>query len=259
MSIQSEGGEARVKQLATQSIGYYASRKPKLLRSFDETAELVRDFVASEYGPEYAEILYQETRREYEELIPEIPHLVGRNAGPLNSFLMITAQEVAVWKAMKKNGKTLGEAWGICHEALKRRMARFSKIKGWLLTQLMYSGFLKRMMRKRAAEGIHIRSGDFEIKYIMGDGKEFDYGTDYVACGNYKFVLDQGVPEFAPYVCMSDIALGKALGWGLIRTETLADGSERCDFRFKKGGELRISSKTPDVQATIERIREKEA
>ncbi|MBU2608259.1 MAG: hypothetical protein KKF26_02975 [Chloroflexi bacterium] len=58
---------------------------------------------------------------------------------------------------------------------------------------------------------------------------------------------------------MADIALGKAMGWGLIRTETLADSSERCDFRFKKGGELRISSKTTDVQATIERIREKEA
>jgi hypothetical protein len=27
------------------------------------------------------------------------------------------------------------------------------------------------------------------------------------------------------------------LGWGLRRTMTLAEGGERCDFRFKKGGE----------------------
>jgi hypothetical protein len=53
---------------------------------------------------------------------------------------------------------------------------------------------------------------------------------------------------------MSDIALSDALGWGLIRTQTLADGCSHCDFRFKKDGETRISSKTPEVQATIGRV-----
>lgn len=70
---------------------------------------------------------------------------------------------------------------------------------------------------------------------------------------------EQGAEEFAPYVCMSDIALSDALGWGLIRTEILADSCERCDFRFKKGGKTQISSKTPEVQVTIEKIRKKEA
>ena len=107
--------------------------------------------------------------------------------------------------------------------------------------------------------GQQYRFGDFEIKYVTGDGKEFDYGVDYIDCGNYKLVLAQGAGEFAPYVCMSDIALSDAMGWGLIRTETLADGCQRCDFRFKKGGKTRISSKTPAVQATIEKIAEEEA
>jgi hypothetical protein len=40
---------------------------------------------------------------------------------------------------------------------------------------------------------------------------------------------------------------------------TLAEGSEKCDFRFKKGAPTKISSKTPEVQMTIERIRKKEA
>lgn len=51
---------------------------------------------------------------------------------------------------------------------------------------------------------------------------------------------------------------GGVFGWGLRRSETLADGCQRCHFRFKKGGETEISSLTPDVQATIEKIREKE-
>jgi len=96
------------------------------------------------------------------------------------------------------------------------------------------------------------------VRYLLGDGASFDWGVDYVACGNYEFMKAQGAEEFAPYVCMSDIALSEALGWGLTRTETLADGCDRCDFRFTKGGATHISSRTPEVQETIEHIRGRE-
>jgi len=230
-----------------------------MLKDFDKTANIVRNSVVASYGSDFADTLYQETRQEYEALIPQIPHIEGIRGSMLNSFLLITAQEVAVYQAMKKRGKTAGEAWEICHEALKLRMERYSKLKRWLLERIMHSGILIKRMRKLAETGKQPRFGDFEVRYVIGDGEEFDFGVDYVACGNYKFVLDQGAEEFAPYVCMSDIALSNALGWGLIRTETLADGCERCDFRFKKGGKTHISSKTPEVQSTIERISKKEA
>ena len=72
-------------------------------------------------------------------------------------------------------------------------------------------------------------------------------------------MVEHGGEGFAPYVCMSDIALSEAIGWGLIRTQTLADGCPYCDFRFKKEAETQISSKTPEVQETIDRIRNEEA
>lgn len=245
--------------MAKQVIdNYYASRKPKLLKDFDKTANLVRDFVVSNYGSDFADTIYREVRQEYEALIPQIPRIEGVRAGPLNTFLVISAQELAVYRAMKKYGRTAGESWEICHAALRLRMEQFPKIKRWLLARFMYSSFVKRRMRKRAEEGQQHRFGDFEVKYVIGDGKNFDFGVDYIGCGIYKFMQEQGAKEFAPYVCMSDIALSDALGWGLIRTETLADGYERCDFRFKKGGKTQISSKTPEVQTTIERIIKKE-
>ncbi len=246
-----------VKQKVVDS--YYTSRKPKLLKDFDKTANLVKDFVVSSYGSDFANTLYRDARQEYEVLIPQIPRLKGTRGGALNSFLLITAQELVLYKAMKKHGKTAGDAWEICHEALRLRMERFPKIKRWLFGRIMYSGILKKRMRKLAETGKQLRFGDFEIRYVIGDGEEFDFGVDYVACGNYKLALDQGAEEFAPYVCMSDIALSDAMGWGLIRTETLVDGGERCDFRFKKGGKTKISSKTPEVQTTIEKIRKKDA
>lgn len=238
---------------------YYISRKPKLLKSFDKTAGLLRDSIVSRYGADFADVLYREVRQEYQALIPQIPHIEGIRAAPLNTFLVISAQELAVYKAMKKEDKTAEEAWEICHDALRLRMEKVPKIKRWFLKRLMYSSFVKKRMQRRAEENQKLRFGDFEVRYVMGDGKEFDWGVDYIECGNYKFVKDHGGEEFAPYVCLSDIALSDAMEWGLIRTETLADGCERCDFRFKKGGKTKISSTILKVQATIEKIKKKEA
>jgi len=232
----------------------YASKKLKLLKDFDKSADLMQDYLVQRYGKEFADRLYKETRQVYEELIPEIPHIEGPRARALNSFLLITAQELAVYKTMKKHGKTPSQAWEICHEAIKLRMEKFSKIKRWLLKKLMYSNFLMKRVKRRAEKGEQLKFGDFEVRYLIGDGKKFDWGVDYLACGNYNFAKAQGAEEFAPYVCMSDIALSDALGWGLIRTQTIADGCQLCDFRFKKGSETKISSKTPEVQITIENI-----
>ena len=235
-------------------MNYYPPKKSKLLKDFDKTADLMKDYLVKRYGEELADRLYSETRQEYEKIIPEIPHIEGPRARALNLFLLIVAQELAVYRIMKKHGKSLGEAWEICHEAIKLRMEKFSKNKRWLLKKLMYSNFLMKRVKRRAEKGEQLKFGDFEVKYLIGDGKEFDWGVDYVACGHYTFLKAQGAEEFAPYVCLSDIALGDALGWGLIRTQTIADGCESCDFRFKEGSETRISSKTPEVQATIEKI-----
>ena len=234
--------------------GHYSSQKDKLLRDFDRTAQLVMSFVARCYNEEYAAGLYRDARQEYEAIIPQMPYIEGARARPLNAFLRITAQEVALYKAMKKHGKTPGEAWHICHEAIPLTMEMFPGWKAWLFRRLMYSPLVKQRIRRRAEKKEQFCFGDFEVRYVIGDGKDFDWGVDYVGCGNLELVKKLGAEEFAPYVCMSDIPLGNRLGWDLIRTQTLADGCNHCDFRFKKGAGTQITSKTPDVQEAIDRI-----
>ena len=235
--------------------GYYVSRKGKLLKNFDNIADLVIESVVSRYGDELAEAIRKEARQEFEEIIPRIPRVNGAPA--LNLFLRITAMETAVYKAMKNRGKTPFEAWEICHEALVLRTEKTPKILRFLAKYCMFTNFVKKTAQKVAQKSQREPFGDFAFNYVEGDGQKFDWGVDYTGCSNYEFVKQQGVKEFAPYVCLSDIALSAAMGWGLIRTETLADGCDRCDFRFKKGGETRISSTIPEVQATIERIKNK--
>ncbi len=234
--------------------GYYTPRRRSLLQDFDKTAEHARERLASRYGDDFTHTLHLEVRQEYDGLIPEIPHIKDSRARALNAFLRITAQELAVYRVMKRHGRSAEEAWEICHNAITARMEDYPAWKAWLLNKIMFSGLMKRRVRRRAEKNEQLRFGNFEVRYLIGDGEDYDWGVDYVACGNYDFVKAQGAEEFAPYVCLSDMALGKALRWGLVRTETLADGCGRCDFRFKEGAGIHISSKIPAVQDTIERI-----
>jgi len=244
--------------MSDQIIGYYIEAKELLLKEFDLTVALMEDSLVKRYGKEFADKLKIEVRQEYEKLIPEIPYIQGVRARPLNTFLLITAQELAIYKVMKKHGKPAGEVWELCHEALRLRLAEIPKWKRWLLKHFMFSPLVNKIIKRRARKHEKARFGDFEIEYLIGKGDDFDFGVNYLQCGNLNFVIKHGGEEFAPYVCMSDIALSDAMGWGLIRTQTLADGCHHCDFRFKKGSATQISSRTPEVQKTIERISKRE-
>ena len=245
--------------MSSQIIGYYSRSKEKLLNDFDNTSALMKTSLIARYGKEFAGTLQRESRQEYEKLIPEIPYIKGLRARLFNSFLLITAQELATYKTIKKHGKTPEEAWELCHEALRLRMAEIPQWKRWLLKRFMFSHLMRKVVASRARRQQKVHFGDFEVEYLIGEGDEFNFGVNYLQCGNLTFLKRHGGDEFAPYVCMSDIVLSDTMGWGLIRTQTLADGCNHCDFRFKKGAATQISSKTPEVQEAIERIRKKEA
>lgn len=74
------------------------------------------------------------------------------------------------------------------------------------------------------------------MDYVEGDSQTFDYGVDYIECASCKFLEAQDASELGPYVCAVDKVASVMLGWGLRRTKTLAEGDEKCDFRFKRGG-----------------------
>jgi hypothetical protein len=224
------------------------------LEDFDRTALLLSDHLTTHYGEREAAALVRDARERYAEILPQVPWIEGRRAPALNVFLAITAQELAVYQAVTARGGNAAEAWEICHKAIRLRTARVPKWKRWLLSRFLFSRPARQVVRRREASQQLLRAGDFEVRTLVGDGKDFDFGVDYVRCGNLELARKVGAEAFAPYLCMSDIALSEAFGWGLIRTQTLADGCSHCDFRFKQGGETRITSRTPEVQATIDRI-----
>ena len=98
---------------ASDGSGYYTSRSARLLKDFDKTASMMKDSLVDRHGADLTNKLVRDARQEYERIIPQIPYIRGAQARALNSFLLITAQEVALFKDMKKRGKTPGEAWEV--------------------------------------------------------------------------------------------------------------------------------------------------
>lgn len=243
---------------ANQPVGYYEARQSKLLRELDSTVVLMSGTLEEQFGEATALKIREQILREYEALIPKIPYL-GAQARMFNFFLYVTAQEVAAYNALKQFDLSPAEIWRLCHKALRLRTARIPRWKTWLLKKLMFSKFVHAVQERRAKLGQRGVFGDFEIEYLSSEGEDFDVGINYHRCANYRFAVEHGAEELAPFICMSDIALSDAFGWGLKRTQTLADGCAYCDFRMKEGAPTQLTSATPEVQQTIERIRIEEA
>jgi len=63
---------------------------------------------------------------------------------------------------------------------------------------------------------------------------EYDLGYDYYECGVCKICRDEGCPELAKYMCRLDFVIADIMGMKLVRTKTLAEGADLCDFRYSR-------------------------
>jgi hypothetical protein len=216
---------------------YYTSQKQKLLRDFDKNMRKYgRRALASSYGDDMADALLMEARQEYEALIPLLPYIGGkRNSRTAN--LVQSAWLLALYKALKKRGKTAEEAGRLAYEGVEAQVQSYPRF----LLNLAGRWRLRKSSLKRNAALSQSRRypGDWVYTFIEGDGQAFDVGMDYTECGICKFFHEQGADEFAPYLCLTEYPVQKAMGTGMDRTMTIAEGANRCDPRFKRGREVR--------------------
>ena len=61
---------------------------------------------------------------------------------------------------------------------------------------------------------------------------EYDLGYDYYECGICKICRDEGCPELAKHLCKLDFMMADLMSAKLVRTKTLAEGADYCDFRY---------------------------
>jgi hypothetical protein len=212
----------------------YISRSSKLLKSFDKALKPVRKVFVTNFGDELADRILKDARQEYEALIPELPYWGKNNV--MTGFLIGSSYFLAIYRVLKKHGKSAAEIGKVIYEMVEARLNRVPNPLLRLYGRVKYGKSYRERLKKQAIISQKKQyPGDYVFTYIEGDGKEFDYGYDITECGVYKFLHSQHADELAPFLCLVDFPLSKAFGRGLVRNKTISEGAEKCDFRYKKG------------------------
>jgi len=213
---------------------YYISRKRLLMWGFDWAARRIRHIGVRCYGAQTTDTLTAEARREYESLIPQLPYIGGRR-NPHTRLIIAAAMFLALYRTLKRHGEPVEEIGELVHQGVETFFGMFPR---FLLR--LYGGlnFTRRTLRRAQVNALESQKREYPGAWVYtvveGDGEAYDWGVDQVECGICKFFANQDAEEFVPYVCALDFIASDYLGWGLVRTTTLAEGGEWCDFRFKR-------------------------
>lgn len=223
-------------------VDYYVARRQQILRGSQALAGQLRPLLAAQYGSETAVSMLSEAQQRLSALIPHIPYIGGRT-NSMTRVLVGTAYSLAFYQTLHNRGIETAFIGTLHQQAVE---AYFASIPRWqkCIARLGWGFFfrrpgrwlLQRLLRRQAAQSQKRRyAADFVFDYVPGDGRTFDLGIDYTECAVCKFFASQGAADFTRYVCLYDYPHSALTGTGLVRTTTLAEGADRCDFRFKHG------------------------
>jgi len=215
------------------SIFYIMFKDSDPLSPFYEATQKV--FIAR-FGNELSAELMMETKQAYADLRPEIPYIGGKE-NMFSEWLNYGAYYLAMYRALSARGHSLDDAGKLIFDTYEV-MADYPK---WFLSivgRFKYGKKYEQKLRQAAVVSQKRKySGDFVSTYIEGDAENFDYGLNITECGICKLYSAQGAERLSRYMCLSDYVVSKAFNRGLVRYKTIAEGAEKCDFRFKKGRE----------------------
>jgi hypothetical protein len=211
-------------------------KKPAFRRIFENRIK--------QYFPgSYSEIL-DNTDRKYHEFLPDVS-FAATSSNPLDKRLKISAYFLAFIKILDQEGESYEKIKEICHKTIldyikpkNGLQKRLKKIPVMLIGTRLASWFLKIMEKK--VNKIGHREGF--VAATITDKKEtygLGYGIDILECGICKLFNKHQMSKFTPIMCEVDRITTSLNGLELIRKGTIATGSDKCDFRFRKLPEIR--------------------
>ena len=178
---------------------------------FDELREHTGKVLTASYGEDFSAAIDADARQEFESLIPEIPY-IGGDGNELTDELIQASMGLALYRAMKKRGKTVEEIGEVLYRTVEAMATSYPKLLTRAIGFYQMSGFGQRPMRRAALESqSRLYPADWVFSFVEGDGEAFDWGIDFTECGIVKFFRAQGAEELAPYMCLADYPVSEAL------------------------------------------------
>lgn len=220
-----------------------ASRRGRVRAEYDRWYEDLRAALEPREGAAVTREVLEEVWRRAEGLLERMPD-PGARAPTMRAFSTAGLLYIAVYLALRERGYDAARSWEVCEAATRSRFGRFSWLERWASSAGMFSLPMRWMTRSLAKRP----AGGWRLRYVPGEEGGFEFGVDYEACAIRTLALASGAEDFAPYICLADVVGSELFGWGLARTETLAQGGSRCDFRFQRGAPTRVRVRLPVVR-----------
>lgn len=219
----------------------------RVLAEMDSWAEDFAGPLAARFGSQAGPAIAAKARQITDSLLPLMAD-PGWRAPMMRAFSISGVVYVAMYLALAERGCDAAGAWELCGEATRTHFARFSSLARTMASAGMFSWVARAMARSVAERSRRAPVGGWEAEYVSGQPGDFDYGVNYTRCAIRDLAVRAGAAAFAPYICLADITGSEAFGWGLVRTETLAQGGARCDFRFRRGQPTDVKVHLPVIR-----------
>jgi L-2-amino-thiazoline-4-carboxylic acid hydrolase len=188
--------------------------------------------------PDKVEAWIAETDHHYEYISIDI-QFAATSKNPIDKRLDFCAYFLAFIKTLDSQGEKFEAIRKICLEVVmeyvrpknkfqqlvKRLPAKF--IDSWLATFFLKE-FHKRVSGKNEPGFVANIITDKKETYGLG------YGIDILECGICKLFHKHHAHQYVSILCEVDEVTSGLAGLTLIRTGTIANGANKCDFRWKK-------------------------
>ena len=224
-----------------EAESWYLENKPKIMRQVRFALPHYRKHLADAYGKAEGEAIARETLQRFEALLPDLPY-IGGDENPNTRPLYMTAAWLAMYRALQARGASVEEAARLIYLGSASFFNSFPTrwLLRWQGRRMADRRF--RDQRRHAATISQERRypDDWVFDFVEGDGRDFVSGVDYTECGAVKYLAREGAPELLPYLCWIDYPLFAAMHLRLDRTETLAQGGQKCDFRTSRGKPVQV-------------------
>lgn len=219
---------------ANDGKDYYLNLKPELLQAFDEDAKFLAKSLREHFDQAKIDLLLAETRQGYEDLIPGLPYVGGRE-NFLTPSLIMSAWCLPMFRVLERKGLSIRDMAKVVYEKYEAECESKSIKTRRRVRDFYFSDGMREAEMKRSGDSqLRRYPGDWVSEYVEGDGRTFDFGIDFTECGIRKFYEPLGAGKYAPIFCLTDYANYRALGVGFRRTQTMTTGASFCDFRFSK-------------------------
>ncbi|MFW9907023.1 MAG: L-2-amino-thiazoline-4-carboxylic acid hydrolase [Candidatus Thorarchaeota archaeon] len=215
---------------------YYVQKKDhwlKFYRAIMENKRVQRSVLQKYLAPEKIEELKSNMQQRFEELLPQIPDFGRKVINQFSTDMVKTVLSLAFYQALKEEGFQLpmiGQMIFEIGEAYYGNMNPFMKfiMRRFYLSSSTHKKIKKTIENRR----LPVDPEDSHCVFVEGDQENLLFGLDYTNCAGLHFLKNQNALELAPYLCLCDYPVYRAIKIGFNRSQNLAIGGTACMFRF---------------------------